>query len=704
MKKIKNVNKRFKKEKTYKYLILAILFCCLLILTIGWSAFLQKLYINDLSVRVDAKKDIRVTSIVSDGTTNGGTILSQDYNTDKIFADITLPNENSTASFIVEVTNYGNIEMGILKIDNLPENLEMVIEEYNLEEKICGTDRCNLGIKKEIKITFKYKDNGYDASKETYNLNLDVDFRAFHNVTYENVNGSNLPNEVIDGGTLKATLDSSISKNNLEVYVDNKQITEFNLESNILEVTDVTGDVRVVYKNVSEGALYAFMKDQSLGTDKDIDFTSSNITSGVYLHEETKDDPYPVYYYRGSVTNNNVYYANYWWKIVRTTENGGIKLIYNHQMLDGKSNPNHEYLGSEAFNKKINVNGKDYPSPSQVGYMYGDVRIIEKVAPSYLDDTNHEVVKPGTIFGNDVTYDNGKYTLVDTIVVNNLNNLEDDIRGGSSHGGIGHHYTCLSLEASCEKVYYIYYDDYGNENDSGAEGLFGMALDNGLNVTQTLDKLLFKSSNENSSYAKTYLDNFFEGSGGDFDRAGGDKLIDHYDKGELDDVQWCNDRTIAGYHGWDLNNDNHVYDNKYLHFKAFGRLVGDEGIQVVTRPDITCDDINDTFTVSTSNGNGKLKNPIGLLTADEAVLAGVIEDVNTNSYLNMNASKHQLLMTPYYVSDDHIRMFVISNEGKLYSSYASNDNAIRPVIALKSNAYFSSGDGSIDNPYIISFN
>ena len=161
MKKIANINKRYKKGKNYQYLILSILFCCLLFLTIGWSAFLQKLYVNDLSVRVNAKKDIRVTSVVSNGITNGGIILSQDYDHNKVFADITLPNESSTVSFIVEIINYGNVDMGILKIDNLPDNLEMVIDDYKLKDKICGVDRCNLGIKKEIKITIKYKENGF---------------------------------------------------------------------------------------------------------------------------------------------------------------------------------------------------------------------------------------------------------------------------------------------------------------------------------------------------------------------------------------------------------------------------------------------------------------------------------------------------------------------------------------------------------------
>lgn len=63
--------------------------------------------------------------------------------------------------------------------------------------------------------------------------------------------------------------------------------------------------------------------------DTAIDFTSSNLTTGVFEYSPTKDDDFPVYYYRGAVTNNNVKFSNQCWKIVRTTDTGGVKLVYN---------------------------------------------------------------------------------------------------------------------------------------------------------------------------------------------------------------------------------------------------------------------------------------------------------------------------------------------------------------------------------------
>ena len=50
---------------------------------------------------------------------------------------------------------------------------------------------------------------------------------------------------------------------------------------------------------------------------------------GVYLRAGTQNDDYPIVYYRGAVENNNVVFNNKCWKAVRTTNTGGVKLIYN---------------------------------------------------------------------------------------------------------------------------------------------------------------------------------------------------------------------------------------------------------------------------------------------------------------------------------------------------------------------------------------
>ncbi len=67
-------------------------------------------------------------------------------------------------------------------------------------------------------------------------------------------------------------------------------------------------------------------------SDVNLDFSKISSASngqGLYVMESTKNDTYPIYYYRGSVTDNNAKFAGVCWKIVRTTETGGTKLVYN---------------------------------------------------------------------------------------------------------------------------------------------------------------------------------------------------------------------------------------------------------------------------------------------------------------------------------------------------------------------------------------
>ena len=61
-----------------------------------------------------------------------------------------------------------------------------------------------------------------------------------------------------------------------------------------------------------------------------IDFSKTSeasSTNGIYVTTNTENGV-PVYYYRGNV-DNHVLFANYCWRIVRTTETGGVKLIYD---------------------------------------------------------------------------------------------------------------------------------------------------------------------------------------------------------------------------------------------------------------------------------------------------------------------------------------------------------------------------------------
>ena len=81
---------------------------------------------------------------------------------------------------------------------------------------------------------------------------------------------------------------------------------------------------------------------------------------GLYKSE---DDFGNTYYYRGKVSNNNVYFAGYYWQIVRINGDGSIRLLYNGTEKNATSSQSG--IGNSVFNIVSN-------SPIYVGYMYGN--------------------------------------------------------------------------------------------------------------------------------------------------------------------------------------------------------------------------------------------------------------------------------------------------------------------------------------------
>ena len=96
--------------------------------------------------------------------------------------------------------------------------------------------------------------------------------------------------------------------------------------------------------------------------------SGSSGTNGIYTTTATEGNV-PVYYYRGDAdkVNNNIIFNNMCWKIIRTTENNGVKIIYNGTSTDGKceiQTGETTQIGESKFNEGTSDN-------AYVGYMYG---------------------------------------------------------------------------------------------------------------------------------------------------------------------------------------------------------------------------------------------------------------------------------------------------------------------------------------------
>ena len=82
------------------------------------------------------------------------------------------------------------------------------------------------------------------------------------------------------------------------------------------------------------------------------------------IFETTDYDGNPTYYYRGSVENNYVKFAGFYWRIIRINSNGSIRMIYDGTSAhsNGDESVDRQYKTSE-FNSV-------YTDNMYVGYMY----------------------------------------------------------------------------------------------------------------------------------------------------------------------------------------------------------------------------------------------------------------------------------------------------------------------------------------------
>ena len=275
----------------------------------------------------------------------------------------------------------------------------------------------------------------------------------------------------------------------------------------------------------------------------------------------------PVYYYKGNVQNNNVLFAGFCWKIVRTTETGGVKIVYNGVQKNGSCNNTgtDSQIGTSAFNN-------DSDSPAYVGYMYNTV---------YPSSSKSMSSQSNIVFGNSFTYANGTYTLKDTKTVATWSSGYNTINNN--------HYTCMTTGTTCSSIYYVYYTDTTNA--------YYITLTNGKSVNDALNEMLYADDvNKNDSTIKKYLEDWYENN------------LTNYDNKLEKDTVFCNDRRILNLNGWNPNGGD---STSSLLFKDGSR----------NNKSLVC--ANETDRFSMSNSKAKLKHPIGLLSGPELSLAGI---------------------------------------------------------------------------------
>ena len=118
-----------------------------------------------------------------------------------------------------------------------------------------------------------------------------------------------------------------------------------------------------------------------------------------------------------------------------------------------------------------------------------------------------------------------------------------------------------------------------------------------------------------------------------------------------------------------------------------------------------CPNESDRFTVSSTIGNGALTYPVGLLTVDEVILAGIGGNNSQSSSFYLNTRDYYWTMSPYYFSDYSASAHYVNGELLSVSNISDSDYGVRPVVSLKLGTEFDTGgDGTPTNPYVVKYN
>ena len=302
---------------------------------------------------------------------------------------------------------------------------------------------------------------------------------------------------------------------------------------------------------------------------------SDKSDKGLYPME---DDYGTSYYYRGSVTNNYVYFAGYYWRIIRINGDGSVRLLYAGETSDAEgTNLNMKLTDSSlGYVNRTNLAYNTIQSdPTYVGYMYGN-------------------------------------TL------------------GSSYA-------------------------------------------------ETI-------ANENDSTIKKYLDSWYK-----------QNILDKGYADYIADSGFCNDRSLSTQAN---NGDGVSLTGRDTNYASVDRY------RETYSPILTCPNINnDLFTTSVSEmGNNALTYPIGLITADELVFAGLAaEYINKLSYTYSSSAYWTMTPSKFYGNGSYLSdVYYAPSDGLFGGNRVISNMGVRGVINLKGDVQISRGIGTANDPFVIS--
>ncbi len=187
--------------------------------------------------------------------------------------------------------------------------------------------------------------------------------------------------------------------------------------------------------------------------------------------------------------------------------------------------------------------------------------------------------------------------------------------------------------------------------------------------------------NQTSTNAKTTLDNWYQTN-----------IQNKGYSGIVSDNLFCNDRQLQSEVGGSSTGPGYGNTWTTTYYAAYQRL------NTTKNPTLKCGLKNDRFTVNdTVLGNGNLTYPVGLITADEAAMAGLrLGTSNSTNYLYTNSTYWSF--SPHSMgSGGYAIVFYVYSPGYLNNDNVNPRHGLRPAVSISETHV--TGTGSANDPY-----
>ena len=199
-------------------------------------------------------------------------------------------------------------------------------------------------------------------------------------------------------------------------------------------------------------------------------------------------------------------------------------------------------------------------------------------------------------------------------------------------------------------------------------------------------------NNTTDSTIKTFVDTWYKNN------------LTNYTKYLSTSAVYCNDRSEGTGQVYDYASNPSLRFN----FASYYRMDSDTD-GAVANPSYNCSDIRDAFSVD--NTSAKLEYPIALMTVDEMAFAGGVtyQAMSTpyawfiSNSAGTQVSGYWWSLSPFaWVGGSNVGIWGWATGYRYMSAPTPNYSySVRPVISLKSCVQWTSGDGTVSNPYII---